>query len=69
MFPRVRLACADDDAQGQTLDVYWDFEIDRRILEQESWTDLDAKGFDPPRPRPSWSSGRPKWRSASASCS
>ena len=48
-FPRVRLACADDDAQGQTLDVYWDFEIDRRILEQESWSDLGAKGFDPPR--------------------
>ena len=49
MFPRVRLACADDDAQGQTLEVYWDFEIDRRILEQEAWTDLGAKGFDPPR--------------------
>ena len=49
MFPRVRLACADDDAQGQTLEVYWDFEIDRRILEQEAWTDLGARGFDPPR--------------------
>jgi superfamily II DNA or RNA helicase len=45
----VRLACADDDAQGQTLDVFWDYEIDRRILEEESWEDLAAKGFDPPR--------------------
>ncbi len=47
--PRVRLACADDDAQGQSLEVYWDYEIDRRILEDEGWVDLAAKGFDPPR--------------------
>ena len=46
---RVSLACADDDAQGQTLEVYWDFEIDRRILKQEAWGDLGSKGFDPPR--------------------
>ena len=29
----VRLACADDDAQGQSLSVFWDYELDRRILE------------------------------------
>ena len=29
--PRVRLACADDDAQGQSLEVYWNYEIDRRV--------------------------------------
>src|SRR5512142_294849 len=46
--PRVRLACADDDAQGQTLEVYWNYEIDRRILEVEGWADLAKKGFDPP---------------------
>ncbi len=45
----VRLACADDDAQGQALNVFWDFEPDRRILEEEGWRDLAAKGFDPPR--------------------
>jgi hypothetical protein len=45
----VRLACADDDAQGQALDVFWDYEFDRRILEEEGWSDLAAKGFDPPR--------------------
>jgi superfamily II DNA or RNA helicase len=43
-----RLACADDDAQGQTLDVFWDYELDRRILEEEGWRDLAAKGFDAP---------------------
>ena len=47
--PLVRLACADDDAQGQSLDVFWDYELDRRILEEEGWRDLAAKGFDPPR--------------------
>ena len=47
--PVVRLACADDDAQGQTLDVFWDYEIDRQIFEEEGWKDLAAKGFDEPR--------------------
>ena len=47
--PLVRLACADDDAQGQSLEVYWDYEIDRLILEEEGWGDLASKGFDPPR--------------------
>jgi hypothetical protein len=45
----VRLACADDDAQGQSLDVFWDYELDRRILKEEVWSDLAAKGFDAPR--------------------
>ncbi|HEX9733056.1 MAG TPA: DISARM system SNF2-like helicase DrmD, partial [Thermoanaerobaculia bacterium] len=47
--PLVRLACADDDAQGQALDVFWNYEPDRRILEEEGWSHLAAKGFDPPR--------------------
>ena len=37
---RVRLACADDDAQGQSLEVFWDYEIDRWILDEEGWTVL-----------------------------
>jgi superfamily II DNA or RNA helicase len=45
----VRLACADDDAQGQSLDVFWDYELDRRILAEESWHDLATRGFDAPR--------------------
>ncbi|MEX1263841.1 MAG: DISARM system SNF2-like helicase DrmD [Actinomycetota bacterium] len=45
----VSLACADDDAQGQTLQVYWDYEPDRLILEGEGWNDLASKGFDDPR--------------------
>lgn len=45
----VRMACADDDNQGQTLEVFWDYELDRRILEEEGWENLAAKGFDAPR--------------------
>jgi hypothetical protein len=47
--PIVRLACADDDAQGQSLDVFWDYELDRPVIEEEGWQHLAAKGFDPPR--------------------
>jgi len=44
----VRLACADDDAQGQVLEAYWDYEIDRRIIEDEGWGEIGQRGFDPP---------------------
>ena len=47
--PQVSLACAEDDAQGQALTVFWDCELDRQILEKEGWADLAGKGFDSPR--------------------
>src|SRR3954451_16048143 len=47
--PIVALACADDDAQGDELEVFWDYEFDRRILEEEGWADLASRGFDEPR--------------------
>ena len=47
--PVVTLACADDDAQGQALRVFWDYEIDRRILQEEGWAHLAERGFDDPR--------------------
>jgi len=46
--PLIRLACADDDAQGQALDVYWNYELDQRILEEEGWSELASMGFDTP---------------------
>src|SRR5450755_1731094 len=45
----VRLSCADDDAQGQSLEVLWDYELDRLTLSEEGWADLAGKGFDQPR--------------------
>ena len=46
--PRVSLACADDDAQGQELEVFWDCELDRAIVDEEPWSDLGKRGFDSP---------------------
>ena len=45
---RVRLACADDDAQGQEIEVFWECELDRQILDDEPWSDLGDRGFDAP---------------------
>ena len=45
----VSLACADDDAQGEELDVVWEAELDRFIPGEENWKDIGRKGFDPPR--------------------
>lgn len=47
--PIVRLTCADDDAQGEELEILWDYEPDRRILEEERWDHLTSRGFDDPR--------------------
>ena len=47
--PVVRLACVDDDDQGRALDVFWNYELDRRILEEQGWNDLATRGFDPPQ--------------------
>lgn len=44
----VRLACLEDDAQGQRLDVLWEREVDARVLDDASWARVAEKGFDPP---------------------
>ncbi len=45
----VSLACADEDAQGEELDVVWEAELDRKIVDQEGWKEIGRKGFDLPR--------------------
>ena len=37
----VTLACATDDAQGESLQVFWDYELDRRILAEEDTTSAE----------------------------
>jgi SNF2 family DNA or RNA helicase len=46
---QVRLACLDDDAQGQQLEVIWEIELDAQILDGEAWQSIGKKGFDSPR--------------------
>ena len=44
----VRLACMEDDAQGETIEILWESEVDAEILEEANWEGLAAKGFDDP---------------------
>jgi hypothetical protein len=33
----LRLACVDDDAQGEMVEILWDAELDGSVLEDEGW--------------------------------
>jgi len=41
----VQLSCVDDDAQGQSLDVLWDRELDARVVTGEAWDEIAKRGF------------------------
>lgn len=45
----VRLSCLDDDSQGAPLEVLWEKEVDRQVIEASSWKEIAKRGFDPPR--------------------
>ena len=45
----VRLSCLDDDAQGQSLEVVWELELDKEVLDEDAWKAIGSKGFDNPR--------------------
>jgi Helicase conserved C-terminal domain/SNF2-related domain len=45
---RVRLACLEDDAQGQQLQVFWEREVDAQVIGVSSWESVAKKGFDKP---------------------
>ncbi|HEY9695843.1 MAG TPA: DISARM system SNF2-like helicase DrmD [Trichocoleus sp.] len=46
---RVRLACLDDDALGEMLEVLWEREVDARYVGTTSWESVAARGFDNPK--------------------
>lgn len=45
---KVGLACVDDDAQGQLLEVLWEKEIDARNEDEDAWSQIGKKPFDAP---------------------
>jgi SNF2 family DNA or RNA helicase len=45
-LPRVALACIDDDAQGERLQVLWEAELDAQVLPPDDWTSIGADGTD-----------------------
>ncbi len=44
----VDLSCLDDDAQGESLSVLWEHELDAQVLEDDGWSAVARKGFDDP---------------------
>lgn len=44
----LRLACVDDDAQGEVAEVLWDAEIDGEVLGDEGWASVANLGTDDP---------------------
>ena len=44
----LRLACVDDDAQGETVEVLWDAELDGSVLGDEGWATVAKFGTDDP---------------------
>jgi superfamily II DNA or RNA helicase len=42
----LRLACVDDDAQGEVVDVLWDAEVDGSVLRDEGWSTVAKLGTD-----------------------
>ena len=45
----VRMACLDDDANGQRLEVFWEREVDAHVEGQTTWDTLGQRGFDDPQ--------------------
>jgi ERCC4-related helicase len=45
----ISLSCLDDDAQGQSLEVLWETELDAEIAKPHDWKSVVSKGFDEPR--------------------
>ena len=46
---QVRLSCVDDDAQGESLEVFWEREIDAKLIGAATWDTVVSQGFDNPR--------------------
>jgi hypothetical protein len=44
----LRLACVDDDAQGEAAEILWDAELDASILGEEGWANVARQGADEP---------------------
>ena len=46
---QVRLSCVEDDAQGEPLEVFWEREIDAKLIGAATWDTVVSQGFDNPR--------------------
>lgn len=46
---QVRLACVEDDAQGEPLEIFWEREIDAQVMGDPTWDAVVSRGFDNPQ--------------------
>jgi len=44
----VHASCVDDDAQGESVSVLWQHELDARVIEDAGWGRVAERGFDDP---------------------
>jgi SNF2 family DNA or RNA helicase len=44
----VHAACVDDDAQGESVSVLWEHELDARVIEDAGWKRVGEQRFDDP---------------------
>ena len=45
----VKLACLDDDSNGQIIEVFWEREVDARVVGESTWDNVGNRGFDDPK--------------------
>lgn len=45
----LQLACLDDDAQGQLLQVIWELELDAKLIDDDTGQTIGQRGFDSPQ--------------------
>ncbi len=45
----VKLACLDDDANGKITEVFWEREVDARVIGDSTWDTIGNRGFDDPK--------------------
>jgi len=44
----LRLSCIADDEQGEQIEVLWDAEIDARIIQDDTWSQVGRAASDSP---------------------
>lgn len=44
--PLVTLSCIEDDAQGESLDVIWNAELDAEVIDDDLWSRIGGDNFD-----------------------
>ena len=44
----VKLACLEDDAQGDKLEILWEAEVDAKPVDADTWGEAARRGFDDP---------------------